>query len=89
MTTTPRLGVALTIGANATILVAIHTDPAGIETITGRLTDLHTEAGRLPAGQTQDVGVMHGGSSALTALRRRIPASAVEDLVAAVLREDR
>lgn len=82
-TTEPRLGAALTFGADAAHCVHVHTGPAGIAAIRARLDTLDTS----PRADTVPVVAVLGEIGVDLADRYEvdIPAAAVDDLAAFAL----
>lgn len=82
-----RVGVALTIGGDAKHAAHVVTDPAGVATVTGLLTDLSGGGD----GVTVEIVAVIGrtGGSRAQVRRYTVPASAVAELVERTLELDR
>ena len=84
-TPAPRLGAALTIGADAAICVHVHTGPDGIAAIWDKLTGLE-EAARAGGATLPVVAVLGETPGDAAGLHEfTIPAGAVDELAAAAL----
>lgn len=83
----PRLGAALTIGADAAICVHVHTSADGITTIWDKLNDLNETAGSADerVSVVAVLGVDVAGRDDAAVHEFEIPADAVDELAAAAL----